>query len=321
MKATAIAHPIQGLIKYHGLKDREKRIPFHDSISVCARELQTTTTVETVSSAGEGTVTVNGKLLLGKDRQRVEVVLDQFKKLADYNAYFKVSSANSLVEGKGLGFSASGFAALGLAASKALGLDLDYVSLSEIVRLGAGSATRSLAGDFALWYADKNGHSYAESLPYPESIDFCMVIVPIASAVRTDEAHAEVLSSPLFGARLKKISAMVKEMQTAIGEGDISRIDRLAEEDTLNLHAITMTGKSHLVLWEPETVRIMREVMQLRKEGTESYYSMDTGPSVFINTFKENVDVIIDRLQCLGFSKMVVSAIGGKPRIVGKHLF
>ncbi|MFB0567331.1 MAG: diphosphomevalonate decarboxylase, partial [Candidatus Bathyarchaeia archaeon] len=33
MKATAIAHPIQGLIKYHGLKKPKQRIPYHNSIS------------------------------------------------------------------------------------------------------------------------------------------------------------------------------------------------------------------------------------------------------------------------------------------------
>ncbi len=46
MKATAVAHPIQGLIKYHGLKDAVQRIPFHDSISVCAEALETVSSVE-----------------------------------------------------------------------------------------------------------------------------------------------------------------------------------------------------------------------------------------------------------------------------------
>ena len=39
MKATAIAHPMQGLIKYHGLRNEKLRIPFHDSISVNVDEL------------------------------------------------------------------------------------------------------------------------------------------------------------------------------------------------------------------------------------------------------------------------------------------
>ncbi len=46
MKATAVAHPIQGLIKYHGLADPVLRLPFHDSISVCTAPLTTRTTLE-----------------------------------------------------------------------------------------------------------------------------------------------------------------------------------------------------------------------------------------------------------------------------------
>ena len=45
-KATAIAHTMQGLLKYHGLKNHELRIPFHDSISVNLDALYTKTTVE-----------------------------------------------------------------------------------------------------------------------------------------------------------------------------------------------------------------------------------------------------------------------------------
>src|SRR5690606_27672074 len=40
-KASAIAHPIQGLVKYHGLRDESLRLPFHDSISVCTAPLRT----------------------------------------------------------------------------------------------------------------------------------------------------------------------------------------------------------------------------------------------------------------------------------------
>ena len=46
MKASAVAYPIQGLIKYHGLRDFERRLPYHDSISVCTAPTATHTTVE-----------------------------------------------------------------------------------------------------------------------------------------------------------------------------------------------------------------------------------------------------------------------------------
>jgi phosphomevalonate decarboxylase len=320
MKATAVAHPIQGLIKYHGLKNARLRIPFHDSISVCVDALQTTTTVE-ATKLKKDLVIINGKKAVGTDLERVEVVLNKLKNMTDYSGHFKVVSQNSITNGKGLGFSASGFAALAIAACAALNFDIDYISLSELVRLGAGSATRSLAGSFAIWYANKNGKSYAEQLVKPETVDLGMVIAPIPSSIRTDEAHSEVLSSPLFKARLKYVTKIIKTMENAIKTGDIATIGKLAEEDSLSLHATTMTGKAHMVLWEPETVRIIKEVQKMRREGILAWYSIDTGPSVFVNTFTEYVEKVADRLCRLGFSSIITSKVGGKPFLTSKHLF
>jgi len=321
MKATAIAHPIQGLIKYHGLKDTSLRIPFHDSISVCIEALQTKTTVEATESLRKDLVVINGKKAAGKDLERVEVVLNKLRSIVGYPGYFKIVSQNSITGGKGLGFSASGFAALGTAACAALNFDIDYLSLSELVRLGAGSATRSLAGSFAVWYADKNGKSYAEPIVEPENVDLGMVIVPIPSSIKTDEAHSEVLNSPLFKARLRYVAKMIKAMEKAIKTGDVATIGKLAEEDTLNLHASTMTGKAHLVLWEPETVRTIKEVQKMRLEGVPAWYSIDTGPSVFVNTYTRHMEKVADELRGLGFSNIITSKVGRKPHLSGEHLF
>jgi len=321
MKATTIAHPIQGLIKYHGLKDAKLRIPFHDSISVCIENLHTITTVETVDSSKKDSVIINGKEVVGKDFERVEVVLNRLRNFAKYSGGFKVVSKNSITGGKGLGFSASAFAALGLAACAALDFEIDYISLSEVVRLGAGSATRSLAGSFAIWYANKNGKSYAEPIVEPETVDLGMVIVPIFSTIKTDEAHSEVLSSPLFKARLKYVENIVKKMKHAIKMGDVATIGQLAEEDSLNLHASTMTGEAHLILWEPETVRIIKEVQKMRREGIPVWFSMDTGPSVFINTYTDHLENIAYRLREIGFSNAITSKVGGKPFLSKEHLF
>jgi len=321
MKVTAVAHPIQGLIKYHGLKHRKQRIPFHDSISVCVDALCTKTTVEVDSSLKENIIVVDGKPFTGRDTERVEIILYKLKKLANYPGFFKVVSRNSVKTGKGLGFSASGFTALGVAASKTLSLNLDYISLSEIVRLGAGSATRSLAGGFALWYANKDGYSYAEQLVFPDNMDFTMIIAPIHSETKTDEAHAEVVSSPLFQTRLRNTDHMIELMKSAIMKGDTATIGQLAEEDTLNLHAVTMTGKSHLVLWEPDTIRLIREVNKLRNSGIECWYSMDTGPSVFVNTFQKNSYAVVERMREIGFSDVIISGIGDKPKLTSTHLF
>jgi len=321
MKATAVAYPIQGLIKYHGMRKPEQRIPYHDSISVCVQACNTKTTVETSDSSKENVVILNGEELGGREKVRAEAILNELKRSAGFSGSFKVVSENSFKVGKGLGFSASGFAALGVAASQALDLHLDPTSLSETVRLGAGSATRSLAGGFAIWYANKSGRSYAEQLDTQHPKEFSMLVVPVHSDVKTDEAHAEVLSSPLFKARLRYVGAMLKTMKDAVKEGDVATIGKLAEEDTLNLHAITMTGKSHMVLWEPDTLRVMKEVARMRKDGITAWYSMDTGPSVFINTYKKNMEVIAKRLHKIGIGNVIASGVGGKPFLTDRHLF
>jgi len=321
LKATAVAHPIQGLIKYHGLRGLKERIPYHDSISVCIKALTTTTTVEPLPELEKNDILINGKRTAAQETRRIETVIHKLKELAGFSGRFKIVSENSLTTGKGLGFSASAFAALGLATCTVLGLELPEDQLSEIVRLGAGSSTRSLAGGFSIWYADKNGRSYAEQLQVREDMDFSMVIVPIQSNVRTDEAHAEVLSSPLFQARLRNIDGLLGKMKTAISGGDSAAICKLAEEDTLNLHAITMTGSSHMVLWEPDTLRIMKEIIRIREQGTLAYYSMDTGPSVFVNTCKANAEGIIEKFHDMGYNSAIVSSVGGKPFLTGNHLF
>ncbi len=264
---------------------------------------------------------INGRKPSSFERKRIETVIDKLKELAGFSGGFRIVSENSLNTGKGLGFSASAFAALGLAVSETLGLHIPEKMLSEVVRLGAGSATRSLAGGFSVWYASKEGRSYAEQLSAPENTDFSMVIVPIQSNVKTDEAHVEVLSSCLFQARLKNIRSLLNKMKKAIRKGDTEAVGVLAEEDTLNLHAITMTGKSHMVLWEPDTIRIVKEVIRMREEGTPAWYSMDTGPSVFINTYKRNASKIAARFQEMGFKNVIESTVGQKPFLTGKHLF
>ena len=321
MKATAIAHPIQGLVKYHGLKDPALRIPFHDSISVCAEVLQTVTTVHFDKNLLEDQIIINDTRVSGTDLERIMAVVRRLAHMAKNTDHFKIVSKNNLAVGKGLGFSASGFAALGFASREALELDINDVTLSETVRLGAGSATRSLAGGFSIWYADRGGRSYAEQLAGPDSMDFMQVVIPIASDVKTDEAHIEVLGSPLFKARLDHIDEILAAMKTAIGCKDVETIGRLAEEDTLNLHAITMTGKSHVVLWESDTIHILKEVIRMRADGISAWYSMDTGPSVFINTDSKHVKEVARRIVALGLPRVIISKVGNHPSICDKHLF
>src|SRR5438034_10532642 len=166
------------------------------------KSLHTVTTAETENSLRRDTIRINGTIPTTGEEARARVVVDKLRELAGEKTQLRVESRNANVKGKGLGFSASGFAALGLATSKALGLSLEPQELSEVVRLGAGSASRSLVGGFSIWYANRNRRSYAEQLASASSIKMRTLIAPIPSTMNTDRAHADVLTSPVFEASL-----------------------------------------------------------------------------------------------------------------------
>ncbi len=321
MKCSARAYAIQGLVKYHGLRNAKLRIPFHDSISVCMKSLDTVTTVETRNGLPRDRIRINGTVPTAGEEARARVVIDKLRELAGEKSCVRVESRNANVKGKGLGFSASGFAALGLAASNALGVSLEPQELSEVVRLGAGSAARSLVGGFSIWYANRGGRSYAEQIASANSIRLRTLIVPIPSSIRTDRAHTDVLTSPFFRARLAYLREVLQRMRRAIGRRDVSEICRLAEVDTLNLHAITMTGKLGTILVSPLSITIMDEVRRLREEeGVPVWYSLDTGPSVFINTTPKAASKVERRIRTLD-DNVVSSDPGGPAEIISRHLF
>lgn len=111
------------------------------------------------------------------------------------------------------------------------------------------------------------------------------------------------------------MAKVVQLMKRAIRDGDVAVIGKLAEEGSLNLHASTMTGKAHMVLWEHQTLQIIREVQKMRIEGLPAWFSMDTGPSMFVNTYTENVNHVAKRLLEAGFPEAINSKVGDRPKL------
>jgi len=321
MKRTAIAHPIQGLIKYHGLKDELLKIPFHDSISVCTEPTSTRTTVEFGTDYQKDEVKVDGRVLEGREKERVELVLEKVRQLAGSNEGCKVVSVNDFRSNVGLGASASGFAALALAAAAALDLKLSIRELSSLARLGAGSASRSVTGGFSRWYGGTE-HEDSYSAPLASDMDLPMgiVVAVIPAYKQTLDIHKDAVTSPFFHSRLAYIHEALAQMETAIRNRDVPRIGMLAERDTLILHGITMTGEDEAMLWRPETLKVMAEVRRMRDEEIPAYFSIDTGATVYINTLPEKVGEVEGHIKDLGIETLRCG-VGGKAELLTDDLF
>ena len=319
MKGSAIAHPIEGLIKYHGLKDEILRIPFHDSISVATSPTASHTTVE-FGRFKKDVASVDGKQLVDRELERVVFVVDEVRRRSGLDFKFRMVSKNNFMSNVGLGASASGFAALAVAASKAAGLKLSLEKMSVIARRGAGSATRSVTGGFSRWRAgfeDEESYSYQIA-----SEDFQMgIVVALIPAFKfTENAHRAVLTSPFFHSRLAFVHGALAEMENAIRKRDIEKIGILAERDSLILHGITMTSIDEMMLWRPETVKVILEVKKMRSEGLPAFFSIDTGATVYVNTKPKHVREIEGRIKDLGI-ETIRCGVGGCAKSTQKHLF
>jgi phosphomevalonate decarboxylase len=319
LKASAVAHPIQGLIKYHGLKDARLRLPFHDSISVCTAPLTTHTTIEfgemETSSAMIGETEVTGR-----EFERVAEVVDAVLQLAGEELKFKMMSENSFSSNIGLGASSSGFAALALASSTALGLELSHKDVSRIARRGAASAARSVTGAFSRLkkgVGDQDTYSYQiES----EELQMGIIVAMVPAFKRTEDAHREAPSSPFFDSRLAEMPRMIDEMELAIRQKEIGRICELAEKDTLLLHGITMTGSTEMLLWRPETMSVILKVRDMREREIPAFFSIDTGATVYVNTFPDRVKEVKAEIEDLGIETLECR-VGGAATEVKEHLF
>ncbi|MDG6991094.1 MAG: hypothetical protein JRM99_06695 [Nitrososphaerota archaeon] len=304
---------MQALVKYHGLKDWKLRLPYHDSISVNTTSMKTEASI---TDAKGGGVYVEGKPNDSANSRLQAVVsrLDPSRKVTD----FRIDSKNiPSGKAKGIGYSSSAGAALTLLAHKiVVGKKADLPALSKTARLFAASASRSLVGGFSRLYAGKDDDStYAERFADSRALDLRMVIVPLPSRVRTEDAHREVLSSPFFAARVESAQKRCDFMEKAILGNDLDEVGRLAERDTLELHSLTMTGDSGLIIMTEDSIRIIRRVRELRSEGVKAYYSMQTGPSVFVNTSEKDQDRVLAALERLGY-RAYPSGVGGEATIL-----
>jgi len=317
MKATATAHPIQGLVKYHGIRDRDLRTPYHDSISLCTAPSNSTTTVAFEPDRAEDEYVVDGDIVDGRGAERIRAVVDHVRERAGLERPVRVESENSFPTNVGFGSSASGFAALATALVEAADLDLTHPEISTIARRGSTSAARAVTGGFSDLRAGSNDtdcRSERLDVDFAEDVRIVGAIIPAYK--ETEAAHAEAEDSHMFEGRLAHVHEQLADMRDALGRGDFERTFEIAEHDTLSLAATTMTGPTGWIYWQPETLEVFETVRELRAEGVPVYFSGDTGASIYVNTTVDHVDRVESAISDLGIGTRRWK-VGGPARLRG----
>jgi phosphomevalonate decarboxylase len=318
MKATAKAHPIQGLVKYHGMRDPDLRLPYHDSISVCTAPSHTRTTVAFDPDATDDRYRIDGDVVEGRGAERIDHVVDHVRDLAGIDHAVRVESANSFPSNVGFGSSSSGFAALATAACEAAGLDMTRPEISTVARRGSSSAARAVTGAFSHLYAGLNDDDCRSKRIDTDLESELRVVTGLVPAYKeTEQAHEEAADSHMFQARMAHVHGQIAEMRDALRSADFDRAFELAEHDSLSLAATTMTGPAGWVYWQPRTIAIFNAVRELRSEGVPVYFSTDTGASVYVNTVEQHVDAVETAVADCGVDTDVWT-VGGPARVLGE---
>ncbi|MEK7185760.1 MAG: diphosphomevalonate decarboxylase [Patescibacteria group bacterium] len=325
MKATAIAPSNIAFIKYWGKKDEVLRLPVNGSISMNLSNLLTTTTVEFDPKLKKDLVIINGK----KEKEegsRVIKHLDRIRKMAKIKTKSKVVSESNFPSSTGLSSSASGFAALSLAGSKAAGLNLSEKELSILAREGSGSASRSIPDGFVEWLdGETSDASYSVSISPPDHWDIADVVVVLSDKkkdVSTTKGQTTADSSPFFQTRIQNIDKKIKLCKKYIQEKNFTRFGELLEAEALELHAIMLTSSPSLIYLLPESIEVIKAVRKWRSEGLEVYFTLNTGQNVHLICQKKDAVRVSDLAQRLGIVKKTIINYPARGACVSeKHLF
>ncbi|MFD8572204.1 diphosphomevalonate decarboxylase [Streptomyces sp. NPDC059639] len=289
--ATAVAHPNIALIKYWGKRDERLVLPRTDSLSMTLDIFPTITQVRLGAETGQDTVTLDGAAVTGEALRRVVAFLDLVREQAASLRRAVVDTENTVPTGAGLASSASGFAALAVAAATAYGLDLDARALSRLARRGSGSAARSLFGGFALWHAGPADApapaadlaSYAEPVPVAE-LDPALVVAVVDAGPKPVSSRAAmrrtVDTSPLYEPWARSSADDLAAMRTALRRGDLDAVGETAERNALGMHATMLAARPAVRYLAPASLTVLDAVLRLRQDGIPAYATMDAGPNV-----------------------------------------
>lgn len=321
-KATVEAPSNIALVKYWGAKDLGRAIPYAPSISMTLRECRTRTTVEFRKGDDRPdevlVETEGGTLEPAEDEFRDPIVqhLNRLREWADCSGACRVATRNSFPSAAGIASSASGFAALTLAAARAFGRDPDATESSVLARRsGSGSAARSVWGGYVLW---PRGDEAAAAQLFPadhwDLRDVIAVVDTEAKTVSSREGHRRAPTSPFFETRLDHLGERLETVRSALQDRDMAQLGDAAERDGIELHLIAMSSEPPIYYWKPATLTVLEAVRECRASGIPAYATMDAGANVHILCPSSEESQVANRLDALQEVQYIIrDGVGGGP--------
>ena len=283
-QASAYAPSNIALSKYWGKREPSFNLPVTGSLSISLAGHGTKTGLSVINTPAHQVI-LNGVEIDAsqgfaiKVSQWLDSVLPPDLKL-------RIDTLNTVPTAAGLASSASGFAALTLAANTLMGWRLPEHQLSALARLGSGSASRSLWHGFAKWQAGELANG-SDSVAFPLQQQWPQLRIGLLTvssqtkAVSSREGMARTIAtSALYKQWPQQAESDLATIEAAIVAGDFEAMAKTAEHNAMCMHATMAAAWPPLVYWLPESLTQMQKVWQLRDQGLPLYLTMDAGPNL-----------------------------------------
>lgn len=290
------------LVKYWG--KYENQIPANPSISFSLDACHTETEVRLSPKNSEEEFKV--EIFLDGEAQPsfLPKIIKFFKSIVHEAAFLKdhhieINTHNSFPHSSGIASSASGMSALALCL---LSLKEDhtgkkesdfYRKASEWARLGSGSASRSVYGGLVEWgrFNGIRESSDEFAVPYQGEVhevfkdfrDYVLLVETGSKQVSSTAGHGLMNGHPYAERRFLQAHENLARLLPCIASGDVEEFGKVVESEALTLHAMMMTSSPYFILMKPNTVKIIEQVWNFRKEtGHPLYFTLDAGANVHL---------------------------------------
>lgn len=169
----------------------------------------------------------------------------------------------------------------------------DLKNVSNMARLGSGSASRSLFNKMALWgesdlVIEESNDEYA--VPYHHfhdsfnhMQDSILIVDSSKKAVSSSIGHHLMGQHPYSKLRFNQARKRIKLIDHALEFGDWNTFGNIIEEEALELHSLMMSSTPSYILMRPNTLKIIELVKSFRRKSKLSlYFTLDAGPNLHL---------------------------------------
>ena len=280
------AHTNIALIKYWGKRNDELFLPMNSSLSLTLDAFYTDTEVVLDSDFTSDTFFLNDVKQDEKETEKITKFLNLFRNEVNIKTKACVKSYNHVPTAAGLASSASAFSALAGAMNQASDLNLDPKTLSTYARRGSGSATRSIYGGFVEWYMGEDDLSEtSHAIPVDDaSWDIGMIVIAVNTGRKKLSSRIgmkqTIATSPFYSSWVETATSDLTKMKDAIKQKDFITLGEITESNGMKMHATMLGAFPPISYWEPDSVKAIQTVKEIRGMGIPCYVTMDAGPNV-----------------------------------------